>query len=155
MRRSGCTRVRRGLEREQRIGPVAVGPSGYDSIRPVWINPSLHSRTSLRSGFAFRAAEDTRALRHEERLARLPELAAEYGDRAIHIQRSGTGTNALAELSRLHLSEEIVASGESLPATQALAEHEVRPGHRLRRRGRALVGAALGELDERLAPPRR
>lgn len=107
-------------------------------------------------GFALATVLETRALRREERLARLPELVADLAEKLI-IALSGTfgqtPTWSVAHAARERLRATLTASTERLPACEAMLESPIYPASEVERAHRtsldaidAAVTAATGEL---------
>ena len=112
--------------------------------------------------FAWQTVRETKALRREDRLARLPELVASLGDVGWQVAAGREHPGSL-EVARLHVSAAIAATGENLPACERLidadfemvyklsdpSEHE-----RLKRAVEDAVASALQELADALANAR-
>ena len=69
--------------------------------------------------FAYGAVVETRALRREDRIARLLELVAEVGETGSAAAKGQIGENMLA-VANLRLEAALKATGESLPKCERL-----------------------------------
>jgi hypothetical protein len=104
--------------------------------------------------FARDTVRETRALRREDRLARLPELVAEVGGAVLRIPGADDAPSYASAYSsyvmgRLRLAAAIVASGESLPLCHDLAQADLDDLLKSNSIDTA-VEAALEEVNERL-----
>jgi hypothetical protein len=70
--------------------------------------------------FARDTVRETRALRREDRLARLPELVAELGETGLRI-RVDRGQQPVFRIKARRLGATLAATPEELPACHALA----------------------------------
>lgn len=100
--------------------------------------------------FARDTVRESRALRREDRLARLPELVAEVGEAMLRIP-GADGPEAYSSylMGQIRLDAAVVASGESLPSCHDLAQADLDdlPSSK---DIQVAVEAALDEVNERL-----
>jgi hypothetical protein len=101
--------------------------------------------------YAYRAARETHALRREERLARVPEIVAELGQTTIGLTQGQVHQVYWLPIHRARLEAAVVASGEALPACEALARADFN-SQSSAEAVTAAVNVALAELAERLRP---
>jgi len=75
--------------------------------------------------FAWQTAQETRGLRREDRLARLPELVSDLGAIIMRIA-SGSATERVPAypVAKLRLEAAITSSGEELPACRRFLQAE-------------------------------
>jgi hypothetical protein len=73
--------------------------------------------------FAHAAAVETRALRREERIARLLELVADVGEHGTRAARGQAGPNLLT-VARLRLRAAVAAAEDPLPACHRVLDVE-------------------------------
>jgi len=96
--------------------------------------------------FAWATVRETRALRREDRLARLPELAAELGDIGLRVAQGAAFEKLTAlPVARQRLRAALASSGESLPACEALLTVDWPTGISLED-AEKVIAAALDEL---------
>lgn len=105
----------------------------------------------LALAFAWATVRETRALRREDRLARLPELAAELGDVGLRVAQGAAFEKLTAlPVARQRLRAALASSGESLPACEALLTVDWPTGISLED-AETMIAAALDELGAMLA----
>jgi hypothetical protein len=99
--------------------------------------------------FAWETVRETRALRREDRLARLPELVADLGGLALKI-KSGYAHGRITEwpIVCVRLEAAIAASGERLPRCDHLLCDNLLADDRSLEDVTEQVDAALDELAE-------
>jgi hypothetical protein len=97
---------------------------------------------------------ETRLLRREDRLARLPEIVADVATTAQRAMTGGQPVGSGYAIARLRLEAAVAASGESLPVCEALAKDYL-PGEASPEAVSDRARAALDELTPllRTAPP--
>lgn len=102
--------------------------------------------------YAEQAVVETRALRREERVARLLELIADLGDAEMSFAR-GQRIGSLPDVARLRLKAALDATGEPLPHCRALLDLQWpnygrdQRADELEARCVAAVSAALDEVS--------
>jgi hypothetical protein len=97
--------------------------------------------------FAWQTVIETRELRREDRLARLPELVADLGDAALRIQHGSSGeAYAAYPIARLRLKAAILASGESFPCCEAVVRTDLSRGLRTNESLTEVIDVALEEI---------
>lgn len=111
--------------------------------------------------YAEQTVVETRALRREERVARLLKLVGEFGEIGTRVARGQLGDNNLT-VARLRLGAALSATGEPLPECESLLDLQwpsyIRDtrADELEAECIAVVGRALNEVSKLLmAAPRR
>jgi hypothetical protein len=100
--------------------------------------------------YAERAVVETRALRREERVARLLDLVADLGEIGTRAAHGQAGENLL-DVARLRLKAALGAAGESLPTCEFLLDLDwssyIRQADAVEREAEAVAAVATA-LDE-------
>jgi len=79
---------------------------------------------------ASRTVRETKAMRREERIARLPELVGDLGEKIAHGLNKGFGQHpswSVAHAARERLRAILIATGRKLPACEALTRSPLYP----------------------------
>jgi hypothetical protein len=106
---------------------------------------------------AWQTVRETRALRREDRLARIPELVGEVGELALKIKQGAAHERNVYPVAQFRLKAAIAASGESFPACEEIATLAI-PDPQSTEPFEAIqtkVKAALDELTLSLTAPDR
>lgn len=101
--------------------------------------------------FARETVRETRELRREDRLARLPELVADLGTAALRIAHGASiEKRTTYPVARLRLEAALASTGEKLPRCDVLVRTDFGAGSLSLEDITAKIEAALDELSERL-----
>lgn len=101
--------------------------------------------------FAWQTVQETRELRREDRIARLPELVADLGETALRIANGSLAErNTRYPVARLRLEAALAASGEAFPCCEAIVRADLSSGVRSFESLTAIIEVALEELADRL-----
>jgi hypothetical protein len=101
-------------------------------------------------GFAWATVREARALRREERLARVPELISDVAAMSMRVAVHKSNPSEL-DIAQARLRAAITATGEPLPSSMVLTEIDLNPFNANKMAMQVI--AALDEITERLTTP--